>query len=115
MSTNFYVNTLGTSTVKCPMCDRTMEDQPMQLHLGLRASGWPFTFQAMSDDTLDTAYDNWTQRAKSGQIVDEYGTQYSFTEMLDVIARCGTMKIHKLYAGQFIDDAGRVWDTSDFS
>lgn len=73
MSTNFYLRTPQT-----PEGDEG-------LHIGLRSMGWPFLFQAHTEPKIESVA-TWMELFATGTIVDEYGTSYSATEFMMMVA-----------------------------
>lgn len=76
MGTNYYVHTPA-----CPnACDHCSASE--RLHLGKSSMGWRFLFQAEEDWPREQAYSLWLERAKSGEIRDEYGRTHALDELL---------------------------------
>ena len=48
--------------------------------------GWRFLFQAEPEWPRKQAYDQWLERAKTGEIRDEYGETTTLDELLTFIA-----------------------------
>lgn len=81
MGTNYYVHTPA-----CPnACDHCSASE--QLHLGKSSVGWKFLHQADDDWPRDKAYSLWLERAKSGEIRDEYDRPITLDELLAFIER----------------------------
>lgn len=79
MGTNYYVHT-PTCKNACEHCSATE-----QLHLGKSSIGWKFLHQAGEDWPREQAYSLWLERAKSGEIRDEYGRTHTLDELLALI------------------------------
>lgn len=79
MGTNYYVHT-STCKDACEHCSAAE-----QLHLGKSSIGWRFSFQAEPEWPREQAYSLWLERAKSGEIRDEYGEAITLDELLALI------------------------------
>jgi hypothetical protein len=114
MSTNFYVFTMGDTT--CESCGHTRADQKIDTHLGQRAAGWEFLYRADPNWTAETAYEEWTKRIRTGQIVDEYGLEYTVEDLLAEIAYCEPRRrrLTDRLVGGFRDRSGRAWSAREF-
>lgn len=80
MGTNYYVHT-PTCANACEHCSASE-----QLHLGKSSMGWRFIFQAEPEWPRDQAYSLWLERAKTGEIRDEYGQPITLDDLLAFIA-----------------------------
>lgn len=81
MGTNYYVH-----TPSCPnACDHCSASE--ELHLGKSSVGWRFLFQAEEDWPREEAYGLWLERAKSGEIRDEYGEVIALDDLLAFVGR----------------------------
>lgn len=78
MGTNYYVNTPSCPNA-CEHCSATK-----RLHLGKSSMGWRFLFYAEPEWPRDAAFAHWVRRALSGPITDEYGSDCSLAELLDL-------------------------------
>jgi hypothetical protein len=81
MGTNYYVHTPACANA-CEHCSASE-----RLHLGKSSIGWRFGFQAEEDWTREQAYGLWLERAKSGEIRDEYGETITLDDLLALIER----------------------------
>lgn len=79
MGTNYFVHTSA-----CPnACDHCSASE--ELHLGKSSIGWRFLFQAEPEWPRDQAYSLWLERAKLGEIRDEYGDPITLDELLTLV------------------------------
>ncbi|RPE40243.1 hypothetical protein EDD90_3279 [Streptomyces sp. Ag109_O5-1] len=81
MGTNYYVHTPACANA-CEHCSASE-----QLHLGKSSMGWRFLFQAEPDWPREQAYSLWLERAKSGEIRDEYGRATTLDELLAFVQK----------------------------
>src|SRR5690348_2560358 len=81
VGTNYYVHT-PTCKDACEHCSASE-----QLHLGKSSIGWRFLFQADPEWPREQAYSLWLERAKSGEIRDEYGDAITLDDLLAFVAR----------------------------
>lgn len=81
MGTNYYVHT--------PACEKACEhcNASEELHLGKSSVGWRFLHQAEPDWPREQAHSLWLERAKLGEIRDEYGQTITLDELLTYIDR----------------------------
>lgn len=79
MGTNYYVHT--------PACPNACEhcDASETLHLGKSSMGWRFCHQAEADWPREQARSRWLERAKRGEIRDEYGETITLDKLLAFI------------------------------
>lgn len=91
MGTNYYVHT--------PPCEKACEhcSASEQLHLGKSSGGWRFLFQADEDWPREDAHKLWMERAKSGEIRDEYGDTVTLDELLALVAAKQGGRSHTAY------------------
>lgn len=80
MGTNYYVHTPACADA-CEHCSASE-----QLHLGKSSGGWRFLFQADEDWPREQAYSLWLERAKLGEIRDEYDRPITLDELLKFVA-----------------------------
>ncbi|MFI1165610.1 hypothetical protein ACH4UM_18840 [Streptomyces sp. NPDC020801] len=93
MGTNYYVHTPACANA-CEHCSASEE-----LHLGKSSMGWRFCFQAEPDWPHEQAYSLWLQRAKSGEIRDEYGEPVTLDGLLALIEAKQDGRSHTDYTG----------------
>lgn len=74
MGTNYY-----HIEKPCPTCGKGEEK-----HIGKSSMGWVFALHIIPEDDLNTLND-WKSVLQTGRIVDEYGNEISYQEMLDCI------------------------------
>jgi hypothetical protein len=76
VGTNYYVHT--------PACAKACEhcSAGERFHLGKSSAGWRFGFQAEPEWPREQAYSLWLERAKTGEIRDEYGEPLTLDELL---------------------------------
>ncbi|MEU3945431.1 hypothetical protein [Streptomyces sp. NPDC029526] len=88
MGTNYYVHT--------PVCPNACEhcSASEELHLGKASVGWRFLFRAEPDWLREKAYSLWLERARSGEIRDEYGQPTTLDDLLALIAQKQTGRSH---------------------
>ncbi|MFF4489461.1 hypothetical protein ACFY0F_23680 [Streptomyces sp. NPDC001544] len=91
MGINYYVHTPACPNA-CEHCSASEE-----LHLGKSSGGWRFLHQAEADWPRDQAYSLWLERAKSGEIRDEYGRTVTLDELLAKIQAKQNGRSHTAY------------------
>lgn len=102
MGTNYYVHT-PTCANACEHCSASEE-----LHLGKSSIGWRFGFQAEPDWPREQAYTLWLERAKSGEIRDEYGRTVTLDELLALIENKQDGRSHTAYDPEMARIHGRA-------
>jgi len=77
MGTNYYLK-----SSPCPHCGRAEEP----LHIGKSSAGWCFSLHVIPEAGINSL-DDWLNLFTIGsmEVYDEYGTQISKDEMVDVI------------------------------
>lgn len=81
MGTNYYAR---FNVCKC--CGRAEEE----LHIGKSSGGWVFSLHVIPEKGI-TTLDDWKERLQKDGVTiwDEYGTQKSYEELMDVITNRG--------------------------
>lgn len=90
MGTNFYIKKYMTSEQKKKVIDAINNDQydeardiiaeVGEIHIGKRSGGWKFLWDANDFKYFKPTKESLIEWLKSGQIVDEYGQEYTFME-----------------------------------
>ena len=77
MGTNFYFE-----LKPCECCGRA--DEP--LHIGKSSAGWAFALHVYPEKGINNLRD-WEEilRKTNGQVVDEYGGEWNYDQMIDKI------------------------------
>jgi hypothetical protein len=76
MGTNYYL-----IENDCPLCKRHDEK-----HIGKSSAGWNFALHVYPDENINNLED-WIQKFKLGDIVNEYGEGLSINEMVSIITK----------------------------
>ncbi|MES9522429.1 hypothetical protein [Streptomyces capoamus] len=100
MGTNYYVHTPACPNA-CEHCSASEE-----LHLGKSSAGWRFLHQAESEWPREQARSLWLERAKLGEIRDEYGRTVTLDDLLAMIDAKQGGQSHTTYVSP-------VWGRSD--
>ena len=77
MGTNYYIQ-----TKPCAHCGRS--DEPV--HIGKSSGGWHFALHIYPDAGINSL-DDWRPRLALEPIVDEYGSEVSYADMLAIITQ----------------------------
>lgn len=85
MGTNYYVK-----EEKCKCCGHS----PKQLHIGMKACGWSFSFHA-TDEIV--TWKDWCEYLKNHTIVNEYGKELSLENFKAMVIKHKDEKNHTLY------------------
>ena len=84
MGTNYYAytNEFGTVECNCGFSHRMRE----KLHIGKNSYGWYFILQVIPEKGL-FELDDWKPLLKKARIVDEYGSEVFYDEMIEIIRK----------------------------
>jgi hypothetical protein len=106
MSTNFY------ACVVRPTEHGTCTEH---VHIGQRAGGWQFLFQADRKHGVTDWYSWKAQLEAARAIWDEYGARYTAIHMLDQVNDCRSGRQRELYGDAWHDRTGHTFSEEWFS
>ena len=105
MGTNYYAFTGNKVEVECDCGFKHLMDE--KLHIGKNSFGWMFSLHTIPEKGIFELED-WLPILKKSKIVDEYGDEITYDDMLKTILKTEKRKISKESQWRLADEASKL-------